>query len=134
MLADKPCFMSWLMCKSPKYGGEKKGEQARLKNRGWEGVKDDVEGRRGKQLVWLFSMRIKIHHIKADGINHLGRLQGYSMAHRHASPITATVNDMCSPPLEDKCDLIGKKLYNGQRTVTEKNKNRVKETQETNRT
>lgn len=44
MLADKPRFISWLMCKSPKYGGEKKGEQARQENRGCEGGRDDVEG------------------------------------------------------------------------------------------
>lgn len=38
MLADKPSFISWLMCKSSKYGGgvEEEGEQAgEEKNRMW---------------------------------------------------------------------------------------------------
>lgn len=30
--------------------GEKKGEQARQKRKGWEGVKDDVQGKRRKTL------------------------------------------------------------------------------------
>ena len=46
MLADKPSFISWLLCKSPKYGKEKKkkGERAKQKNRGRKGVKDYVVG------------------------------------------------------------------------------------------
>lgn len=62
MLADKLGFISWLMCKSPKYGGGKKREnkKERQTEGGKEGEMTERVGR-GKQSVWLFSMSMMIH-------------------------------------------------------------------------
>lgn len=43
------------------------------------------------------------------------------MARRDASSNITTVNYLFSPAVQDKCDLIGKKLYNRQQTVAEEN-------------
>lgn len=61
MLADKPCLISWLMCKSPKYGEEQEGEQARQEKQR-VGVSERWKVRRGKQLVSLFNIKMKIHY------------------------------------------------------------------------
>lgn len=39
MLADKPSFISWLLCKSPKYGEEKK-KRENERNRKTEGGRE----------------------------------------------------------------------------------------------
>lgn len=47
MLEDKPRLISWLKCKSSKYGEEQTGKQAKNGEKSeWEEVQDDTEGQK----------------------------------------------------------------------------------------
>lgn len=54
---EKPRLISWLKCKSSKYGEEWTGKQA---EKGGGRKRGGSDG--GKQLVWLRAARMKIHH------------------------------------------------------------------------